>query len=148
MGHNPVSLGSTRWHAANRRACVCKPLLVSRRKSVVMAGGTSRPRADGDVTSVDTAALAEVSRQKEIAAVFWQESVLCARLGATGHATSPLSGVVKFVDYRAAIRLHLLQTLHLHPREFSIQTLGEITGFTRSLTSWHLLFFKRFPSVR
>ena len=54
MGHNPVSLKPARWRAANRRAFVCKPLLVSRRKSVVMAGGTSRPRAVRDVTSVDT----------------------------------------------------------------------------------------------
>ena len=53
MGYNPVLLEPDRWHAANRRACVCKPLLVSRRKSVVMAGATSHPRAVGDVTSVE-----------------------------------------------------------------------------------------------
>lgn len=102
MGHNPVSLEPARWHSANRRACVCKPLLVSRRKSVVMAGGTSRPRAVGDVTSVDTGSISGSIPSKKKSRRYSSKNRYCVPVwGRWDMQRLPLSGVVKFVDYCA-----------------------------------------------
>jgi hypothetical protein len=113
---NPVSLEPARWQAANRRDCESRFLCHT--GSVVMAGGTSRPRAVGDVTSVYTGSSnGSIPLKRNRGGI--QESVLCVRLGTMGHATFPLR-VVKLDT--APIRLHLLQTLHLHLREFRNRT--------------------------
>lgn len=102
MGHNPVSLEPTRCHAANRRACVCKPLLVSRRKSVVMAGGTSRPRAIGDVTSVDTGSTSgSIPFKRNRGGILARIGTVCPFRGDGTCNVFTQWGGMKFVDYCA-----------------------------------------------